>query len=235
MPIPPSSMGSHFTEAKVSGLDAGKELRYATAAFGAYGYEFDPRKLSKGARARLREYSQQYKREENVVLRGGSLSDLFLRRRCGIHTGQRRQDASRVHPRSVLLFDGAAVQARAHEGAERRRRVPLFAGQQKLQRQYPHERRYPHRRAGTQGRESRPDHLRRAAIGRGRSLRPLCGMYRKGRRTRFAEKQSASHQGDRIQKGAYPCRIRALLPLSRQPLAEREDKGFITMDKKELL
>ena len=67
---PPSSMGSHFTEAKVSGLDAGKELRYATAAFGAYGYEFDPRKLSKGARARLREYSQQYKREENVVLRG---------------------------------------------------------------------------------------------------------------------------------------------------------------------
>ena len=67
---PNSAIVSHVTHGVVSGVNASLGLRCATAAFGPYGYEFDPVSLSKEDRIRLKSYKEDVCRREDLMLCG---------------------------------------------------------------------------------------------------------------------------------------------------------------------
>lgn len=67
---PNSVISSHFTAARVSGLNADMDFRFACAAFGVYGYELDPGALTAGRRRELREFTKEQAAWEELVLNG---------------------------------------------------------------------------------------------------------------------------------------------------------------------
>ena len=67
---PNSAISCHYTAAKVTGLCANTKFRYASAAFGPYGYELDPRTLSLEKRLRMKELTEELLAGENLMLQG---------------------------------------------------------------------------------------------------------------------------------------------------------------------
>ena len=67
---PCSSMSCHYTASKVSGLDANAYFRFSSAAFGVYGYELDPKKLTNEEKKQLKEFTKECKSSEEVMLKG---------------------------------------------------------------------------------------------------------------------------------------------------------------------
>lgn len=67
---PNSCIASHITQNVGSGLNADLAFRYATAVFGAYGYELHPDELTKEERAQLKRYAEAYRENEDLILKG---------------------------------------------------------------------------------------------------------------------------------------------------------------------
>ncbi len=67
---PNSTISCHYTAAKVTGLCAGTRFRYASAAFGPYGYELDPRTLAPEKRQQLLGLTMAQKEGEDLMLSG---------------------------------------------------------------------------------------------------------------------------------------------------------------------
>lgn len=67
---PNSTISCHFTVAKVSGFDADANFRYASATFGAYGYELDPQTLSEQQRNNLQQLTEEACANEDLMLKG---------------------------------------------------------------------------------------------------------------------------------------------------------------------
>ena len=68
---PPSTISCHFSEGKcTTGRPSTHALRYNVAAFGTYGYELDLGKYGEEDRAQFKAYSQHYRANEDLTLRG---------------------------------------------------------------------------------------------------------------------------------------------------------------------
>lgn len=67
---PASSISCHYTHAKIAGIDVNEDLRFVSAAFGAYGYEMDPTAISAEEREKLMTYTQIQRRCEPIMLSG---------------------------------------------------------------------------------------------------------------------------------------------------------------------
>ena len=67
---PNACIASHVTKNVGSGLNADLVCRYATAAFGVYGYELHPDELTASERAALKAYADTYREYEDLVLCG---------------------------------------------------------------------------------------------------------------------------------------------------------------------
>ena len=68
---PMSAMSCHFSEGKcTSGRPSTHELRFNVAAFGPYGYELDLSKYSAEDKAKFKEYSARYRKDEDLTLKG---------------------------------------------------------------------------------------------------------------------------------------------------------------------
>lgn len=68
---PMSAMSCHFSEGEcTSGRPSTYEFRYNVAAFGTYGYELDLSKYGDGDRAIFKSYSERYRRDEELTLKG---------------------------------------------------------------------------------------------------------------------------------------------------------------------
>lgn len=68
---PLSSISCHFTKGDcTSGRESTYAFRYRVASFGTYGYEFDLSEFSAEDKAVFKTYSQEYKKYEDLVLKG---------------------------------------------------------------------------------------------------------------------------------------------------------------------
>lgn len=67
---PNSTISCHFTVSKASGFNADDDFRHASAAFGAYGYELDPRTLSEEQRKKLYRLAEKCRAKEHLMLKG---------------------------------------------------------------------------------------------------------------------------------------------------------------------
>ena len=68
---PLSSISCHFTKGDcTSGRESTYAFRYRVASFGPYGYEFDLSEFSAEDKAIFKTYSQEYKKYEDLVLKG---------------------------------------------------------------------------------------------------------------------------------------------------------------------
>ncbi len=68
---PVSTLSCHFTEGRcTSGRPSTYQFRYNVAAFGSYGYELDLRKYGAEDRAAFKAFSEKYRADEDLNLRG---------------------------------------------------------------------------------------------------------------------------------------------------------------------
>ena len=68
---PVSAMSCHFTEGVcTSGRESSYDFRYKVATFGSYGYELDLSKYGQADKETFKEYSKQYRKDEELNLTG---------------------------------------------------------------------------------------------------------------------------------------------------------------------
>ena len=67
---PNSTISSHVTHGVVAGFPANLRLRSVTSEFGPYGYEFNPDSICKEDRIRLKNWKDDLRRREELMLRG---------------------------------------------------------------------------------------------------------------------------------------------------------------------
>ena len=68
---PVSALSCHFTEGEcTTGRESTYEFRYNVASFGSYGYELDLSKYGEEDRAAFKAYSERYRADEDLNLRG---------------------------------------------------------------------------------------------------------------------------------------------------------------------
>lgn len=97
---PASALSCHYTNSKDSGFVADSDFRFASAAYGSYGYEMDPTAISAEERERLAKLTEEQRRNEDLVLTG----DLYriLNREAGEFTAYIQ--VSKDRSRAVFTF-----------------------------------------------------------------------------------------------------------------------------------